>query len=159
MWSATVNGIKGRLVVAFEDLKPGLRHAIYLEIMNESFKAVAITNQPDMHAQLYDASGNPVATSGSFSNGPQPVLQWAVIPTSSYLGIRIDLQTIGVPTREHKRVLLAPADQAWELTSGRYLLEASAEFKRDNAGPQNQWVGTLELPATEIEVIDEMFSE
>lgn len=159
MWSEVVKGVRGRLVVTFEDLKPGLRYAVYVEVMNESFKTVAITNQPEIHAELYDSSGNPVTTSGFFSNGPEPVLQWAVVPMNSYAGIRIDLQTIGVPTREHKRVLLAMPGNIWELTTGQYRLEATAGFKHEENGPLNQWAGELKLPPVEVVVTDDMFSE
>src|SRR5262245_16269626 len=117
-WSASVNGLRGRLLVLFEDLKPGLRHSIVLELRNETFAPLVISNLPELHAQLFDESHAPVKTSGFMANGPSPILQWAVVPRDTYIGLRVDMQTIGVPTREHKRVLLALGGKAWELTSG-----------------------------------------
>lgn len=159
MWSASVNGVKARLVVRFEDLKPGLRHAVYVEVMNDSFKTVALANLPDVDAELYDSSGNRVATSGSFSNGPAPILQWMTVPPSNYAGLRIDLQTIGVPTKEHQLVLLALPRKVWELDRGRYRLEVTAEFNPQENGPANQWTGELTLPPVDVVVTDDMFSE
>lgn len=159
MWSTSINGVKGRLVVTFEDLKPGLRHAVYVEVMNESFKTVALASLPEIHAELYDSSGNPVTVSGSFANGPEPVLQWATVPSSNYGGIRIDLQTIGVPTKEHQRVLLALPANVWELNAGQYRLEVTAGFNHHENGPLNQWTGELTLPPVEVVVTEDMFSE
>ena len=159
MWSKSVNGVKARLVVAFEDLKPGLRHAVYVEVMNESFKPVALANLPEIHAELYDSSGNRVTTTGSFSNGPEPILQWATVPPGNYAGLRIDLQTIGVPTREHHLVLLALPTKIWELDTGQYRLEVAAGFTHHENGPPNEWTGELTLPPVEVVVTDDMFSE
>lgn len=157
-WSATVNGLRGRLLLSFEDLNPGLRHAIYLELRNDGFAPVVVSNLPTFRAALSDSSGNPVSTSGVVSDGPMPILQWAVVPRDAYLGLRVDMQTAGVPTREHKRVFLGIGGKAWELGAGKYRLEATAVFTPEATGPTNQWTGELELPAVEIVVTDEMFN-
>ncbi len=158
-WSQTVNSLSGRLLVRFEDLKPGLRHSIYLELRNHALAPIVVSNLPEFHAQLFDSSRMPVSESGFSSNGPSPILQWAAIPRDAYVGLRVDLQTIGVPTREHKRVLLAFGNTPWELSVGQYVLEATAVFNREDGGPPNQWTGELKLPPVEVVVTDDMFSE
>ena len=158
-WSDRVNQLSGRLRVEFEDLKPGLRHAVYLELRNHSLNPIALTNQPQITAELYDSSGQPVSTSGFFSNGPSPIKQWAVVPRDAYVGLRVDMQTAGIPAKEHKRVFLGIDGRTWELSTGSYLLRSTASFKHDETGPPNQWTGELQLPTVEIVVTDDMFSE
>lgn len=157
VWSEPVNGLFGRLRVEFEDLKPGLRHAVYLELRNYSLKPVAVTNQPQIHAELFDSSGKPVITSGS-AGGPMPIPQWAVIPRDAYIGFRIDMQTVGVPIREHGKALIAIGGKTWELRAGKYLLEIMPVFKKEEDGPENQWVGEIELPPVEVVVTTEMLA-
>lgn len=158
VWSESVNGLSGRLRVEFEDLKPGLRHAVYLELRNHSLNPIAVTNQPQIHAELFDSAGKSVGTSGFAMSGPIPNPQWAVIPQDAYLGFRIDMQTVGVPTREHGMVLIAVGGKSWELRAGKYVLKIALVFKREEDGPQNQWVGELELPPVEVVVTTEMLA-
>src|SRR5215207_8877069 len=145
-WSEIVRGVSGRLLVAFEDLNPGLRHAVYLELANSGFNPVAVSNQPKIDAELFDSLGKPLGVSGQFGDGPRPIQQWAVIPREAYIGFRVDMQSLGVPTREHGVVLLAVGGKAWELRPGKYVLKASALFDVDRDGPAEQWAGELELP-------------
>lgn len=158
-WSQSIEQLSGRLCIEFEDLKPGLRHAVYLELRNDGFAPAVVSNLPDFRAELYDSSGQPVGTSAAVDDGPNPILQWAVIPSNAYLGLRVDRQSSGVPTKQHKRVLIALGEKTWELDTGKYLLEATAVFKREDSGPDNQWVGELNLPPVDVVVTDEMFIE
>ena len=155
-WSDVVSGVAGRLRIAFEDLNPGLRHAVYLELANHDFEPITVTNQPAIEAQIFDSLGDPVATAGQIGSGPEPLQQWAVIPKDAYVGLRIDMQNLGVPTKEHGVVLLAVGRKAWELTPGNYLLRTSATFDGEHDGPPNQWVGKLNLPEVEVVVTSEM---
>src|SRR5258708_4754527 len=155
-WSGPVNGLSGRLRVEFEDLQPGLRHAVYLQLRNHSFMPVAVVNQPEIRAELYDSSGVPVSTSSFPMGGPIPGSQWAVIPRDAYIGFRIDMQTVGVPTREHGRALIAIGGKCWEVRVGKYVLKTALVFKKEEGGPQNQWVGELELPPVEVVVTTQM---
>src|SRR6476646_5599530 len=63
-WSKPANGLSGRLRVEFENLKPGLRYAVYLELRNHALTPVAVINQPEINAELLDPSGKPVTASG-----------------------------------------------------------------------------------------------
>ena len=157
-WSEPNNGLSGRLRVEFEDLKPGLRHALYLELRNHGFDPIAVTNQPQIHAELFDSTGKPIRTSGFSANGPSPITQWAVIPRDAYLGFRIDMQTVAVPTREHGLALLAVGGNIWVLRAGEYLLKATIKFKDDKDGPPNRWVGEIRLPPVAVVVTNEMLA-
>ncbi len=158
IWSEPINGLSGRLRIEFEDLKPGLRHAVYLELRNHSLNPVAVTNQPQIHAELFDSIGKPVSTSGFSISGPIPSPQWAVIPRDAYIGFRIDMQTVGVPTREHGMALIAVGGKTWGLRAGKYVIKMALAFKYEEDGPLNQWVGELELPPVEFVVTAQMLT-
>ena len=157
-WPKPSNGLSGRLRVEFEDLKPGLRHAVYLELSNHALSPVAVTNQPGIRAELYDSSGAPASTSGLAMSGPIPFPQWAVIPRDAYVGFRIDMQTVGVPTREQGMALLAVGGNMWELQAGAYVLKIALVFKNEADGPPNQWAGELALPPVEVVVTAPMLA-
>jgi hypothetical protein len=151
-WSEPSRGLSGRLRVEFEDLNPGLRHAVYLELRNHALDPIAVTNQPQADAALLDSTGTAVSASSLPASGPAPSPQWAVIPRDAYLGFRVDMQTVGVPTREHGVALLAVGDKAWQLNAGKYVLKVSVVFQKDESGPPNQWVGELQLPPVDVVV-------
>jgi len=158
IWSATINKLSGRVHVEFEDLKPGLRHAIYLELWNHSLDPVTVTNQPQIQAELIDSDGKPVNVVAISSGGPIHSPQWGVIPSDAYIGFRIDMQTVGVPAREQGVALLATGGKNWRLGAGRFVLKVSAAFTEVRGGPTNQWVGDLGLPPVHILVTPEMLT-
>ena len=149
-WCEPIDGLSGRLRVEFEDLKPGLRHAVYLELRNHSPNPVAASNQPQIHAELFDSAEGLVRTSSLPMSGPIPSLQWALIPRDAYVGFRIDMQTVGVPTREQGMALIAVGGKSWKLKAGEYVLKATVSLKKEEDGPHNQWIGELELPPSEF---------
>lgn len=157
-WSEPNHGLSGRLRVEFEDLKPGLRHAVYLELKNLSFDPVAVTNQPQVHAELFDSSGKPIATSDLSISGPIPQAQWAVLPRDAYLGFRIDLQTGGVPTREHGLALMGVGGKGWLLRAGTCRLQVALEFKAESNAPKHHWSGQLQLPPVEVVITPSMLA-
>lgn len=156
VWPEPTNGFSGRLRIEFEDLKPGLRHAVYLELRNYSLNPVAVTNQPQIHADIFDSVGKQVITSAFPMSGPIPSPQWAVIPRDADIGFRIDMQTVGVPTREQGMALIAIGGKSWGLRAGEYVLKTAVVFKEEEGAPQNQWVGELELPPVEVVVTTQM---
>jgi hypothetical protein len=158
VWAQPRNGLSGRLRVEFEDLDPGLRHAIYLELRNHSLNSITVTDRPRIHAELFGSSGRSIASSGITGDGPMPAHQWAVIPQDVYVGFRVDMRNVGAPAREHRMVQVAVGGENWELTEGEYMLKASAVFERGQSAPRNQWIGDLDLPPIKIVVTRQMFA-
>jgi hypothetical protein len=157
-WSMATNGVCARVRVEFEDLRPGLRHAVYLQLRNASLDPVAFYSQPHVRAVLADAQGQPLAASSLPTSGPAPVPQWAVVPRDAYVALRIDTQTFGMPTRARGTILLAAGDSAWELRPGRYVLNVTTVFSPRVDGPPNQWTGHVMAPAVEVVVTREMLA-
>lgn len=155
-WSTALNGLTARLRVEFEDLNPGLRHAIFLELMNHSFESVAVTNQPQLQTELFYSAGTSVAQAGMNMSGPIPPAQFGVIPRDAYLGFRIDMQTVGLPTRRHGKALIAVGRKSWEVGIGTYVLKVSLSLRKDQHGPPKQWVGDLTLPSVDIVITEDM---
>ncbi|MCG8417116.1 MAG: hypothetical protein MJE77_04130 [Proteobacteria bacterium] len=158
-WSEPVKGLSGRVRVAFEDLNPGLRHAVHVELKNHTLNPVAVISHPRIQPELFDSAGKPVSVSGFSMSGPSPIPQWAVIPRDAYIGLRVDMQTVGVPTRKHGMAVLAVGGKAWQLGAGAYVLEIALAFKKQEDAPPNQWVGELALPPVDIVVTMQMLAE
>jgi hypothetical protein len=158
-WSDPIRGLSARLRVEFEDLRPGLRHAVTLELRNHSTLPVAVLSQPEIHAKLLGETGDFIAMSGLVIDGPSREPQWAVIPHNAYLGLRIDPQAAAVPARGQGVVLIAAGDRSWLAGVGRYLLRITAKFERKDPGPEVQWTGMLEVPPVGVEITREMVEE
>ncbi len=156
VWLEPINELSGRLHIEFEDLKPGLRHAVYLELKNYSLIPTAVINQPQIHVELLNLAGEPVSTESLLISGPKLDPQWAVIPQDAYIGFRIDMRTIGAPTRGQGVALIAVGGKNWRVKVGKYVLKSSLEFIKKDDGPSNQWVGELELAPVEVVVTSEM---
>ncbi len=149
-WSESVNGLAGRLRLQFEDLRPGLRCAVYLDLRNLLPVPVEVINQPEIRAYLRDRVGRPVDASALVMSGPVPYAHWAMIPSESTLAIRVDMQTAGVPTGEQGRALIALGGKAWEVGAGQYVLSVDLVFPAHPDGPAHQWVGHMDLPPVAI---------
>jgi hypothetical protein len=155
-WSTAINGVSARLQAEVDDLQPGLRHAVYLQLRNGSHAPVAFTNQPAVHATLVDLQKQLIAPSTLPTSGPAGVLQWAIVPANAYVALRIDLLNIGVPTPARGTILLSAGVHAWELAAGRYVLSVTAKFSPQADGPSPQWAGILAPPSIDIVVTREM---
>jgi len=157
-WSKEVNGLSGRLLLERENLQPGLRYAIFLELRNASTGMLAFTNQPDLMAQLIDSSGKAVPKASYPMNGPIPPADTVHLSPGTYCGFRVDVQTMGVPPG--KTILLAVGGspksdaygcQAWSLSEGKYTLHVQASFlPLGNAG--FCYMGQIDLPPVEFTV-------
>jgi hypothetical protein len=157
-WADPIKRLSGRLRIEFEDLKPGLRHAVYLELKNYSFDPIAVINNPQIRTELFDSAGRSISASGLSTSGPILNPQWAVIPRDAYIGFRIDMQTVGVPTKKQGMALIAVGGKSWELKAGEYVLKATVSLKKEEDGPHNQWIGELELPPSQFVVTTRMLA-
>jgi len=151
-WSESLNGLRGRLVVALEELQPGLRYAVTIELENTSTHPISITNQPPVSARLLNAGGAEVTEVGFPMSGPVPFAQTAVIPRDAYLGFRIDMQTVGVPV--DGTALLAVGGRTWALQPNqRYVLQATVLVEKTDGVVQEAWTGRLDLPSVDIQLV------
>lgn len=158
-WSAPTQGLSGRLCVAFEDLRPGLRHAVHVEIRNHLATPLAVTNQPTLRVELHDAAGKAVEKVSLPMSGPIPIAQWGVVPAGAWLGFRVDMQTVGVPTRGQRQALIALGGTMWLVGPGKYRLRATLQYDGAPPGaPAVPWIGTLALPPVEVAVTAQMLA-
>ena len=148
-WADPQNGLTGRLLVVPEELKPGRRHAVSLELKNESAQPLAVIDQPRLEVEL-SAGGKPIPDELQRMSGPIPKPQWGVVPQSAALAFRVDMRTVGVPT--NGPALLAVGGKMWRLEPGTYELRAVLVAEKRKDGPDNQWVGRLPLPPVEVVV-------
>lgn len=159
-WSAHVEGLAGRMRVAFEDLHPGLRVAVYVELRNVTQRALAVSTQPRIAATLRDADGRSLPSSGFPISGPLPSPRWAVIPPDAYAGFRVDMPITGLPAGEPRTALLAIGEQAWALPAGRYELSmtivSAAGVPAGTAAPEKPWGAELPLAPVQFTVTARM---
>lgn len=151
-WSAPVDGLSGRLRVWLEDLRPGFRHAVYLELWNHSLATIGVTNQPRVDAGLWTGGSVPVPPAAVLASGPVHAAQAALIPGGAYLGFRIDMQTVGLPMREPPAALVALGGRSWVVGAGRYRLAATIAFPASEAHPASDWAGELNLPPADFDL-------
>jgi hypothetical protein len=155
LWSDTIDGLCGRLVVEFEDLGPGVRYAVYAELRNHALLPIVVTSQPFVEAVLSDSSGQAVPGSAFPMSGPASPAHCAVIPPHGYVGLRIDAQTVGMPLRQKGVALLALGAASWGLGAGTYTLKARLGLTAcDDAPSRDPWIGELKLPPIELAVMD-----
>jgi len=68
IWAVPQNGLTGRLLVTHEDLKPGRRHVVSVELRNDSTERLTVIDQPRLKVELTTA-GKPVPP--SFAHGDE----------------------------------------------------------------------------------------
>ena len=151
-WSKPVDGVSGRLLIEPEALALGVRHAVHAELKNETLEPIVLTSQPRCDARLLDAAGTPVQAAGFPSSGPMPSPHWVTVPPDAYVGLRIDMRTAAIPTRERGQALVALGGRTWALGAGSYVLSATLTFDAQGNGSQRQWLGMLDLPPVGFEV-------
>ena len=143
------------LSLQLEDVHLGVRFAIYVVLRNHSAEAITVTNKPRLESEFLDQSGKKLKQTNYPFSGPEKPLQWGVVPQDAYLGLRVDDQGIGIPTRNEGRVLVAIGGKSWAPFPGHYTLIVTCEFTHDVNGPNNQWVGIFDpIAALEIDAID-----
>lgn len=151
-WSEPVNGLSGRLLLTLEELKiaeaaPSHRYKVILEVKNDTGQQIAFRSQPEfVDVVIRDANGKELPDQGHEMSGPVPLPQWAVIPGQSYLGLRVDMQTVGLPGGT---ALVGVGGYVRFLKPGKHTLTATIVAKQQE-GPKNQWLGKMKLPPVSV---------
>jgi hypothetical protein len=91
-WSQKVNGIEGRLLAQFINLKDGPREVMFLYLHNASKYPITIT-QPMFNTQLCDADGKEIPQSFSVEEALSGGSHYAVIPGFNYIGYNLGTAT------------------------------------------------------------------
>lgn len=152
-WSKPVNGLSARLVVTFEDCKPGLRHLVTLELKNVSTEPISVSDRPHIKAELFTVPGSPDPKPNIIGmSGGIPNPQWGTIPHGATLSFRVDSWTVGTPTKD---MALLALGGVWHIKpGGTYILRTKLIAKKGD-GPKDQWVGEMILPPVKVAVTKE----
>ena len=97
--------------------------------------------------EIRDADGNQVSDRGYDQSGPIPSPQWAHIPRAAYLGVRVDMTTVGLSSGS---TLVRIDGYVRYLQPGTYTVRATLAAKKDIKGPDNQWLGEMKLPSLTV---------
>ena len=152
-WSEPVNGLSARLLMTLEEIKvtdypSAFRYKIILETKNVRGDILAISSQPSFaDVRIRDADGRLLPDRGYDQSGPIPFPQWAQIPGNAYLGIRVDMTTVGLPGGS---ALVGIDDHVRFLKPGTYTVHATLIAQKDKKGPDNQWLGKMNLPPVTV---------
>ncbi|MEX2285749.1 MAG: hypothetical protein WD648_01590 [Planctomycetaceae bacterium] len=147
-WSEPVNGLSARLLMSLEESKitdqpSALRYKIILETKNVQGDALAVSSQPRfVNVEIRDADDKLLPAQGYDQTGPHPSPQWAVIPGDAYLGVRVDMTTVGIGSGA---ALVGISDYVRFLKPGEYKVRATLTADHNKDGPNNQWVGIMKL--------------
>jgi RNA polymerase sigma factor (sigma-70 family) len=159
-WSEAAAGLRGRLLpVVRQKLNGTPILGLTLELANVSTGSLAFKADPEFaKVEVFDSTGKAVRQSGLPRSGPVPNPEYAVIPRDSYLGLPLDILTVGIPP--NKGALLSLRNADWVLEPGRYTIRASfaaasSAVRVTVGGADAQptaWADKLTLPAVVIEV-------
>ena len=158
-------GLRGRLLVYDDHVRESENHArVYLELQHvfrdfwgfpmEFHFDLSHTNE--LHFELHDAHGQPMASTGIAIVGMLPPPYRVVLPCDSTLRFRADSCNLGPGSRpDGLEILTFPV--CWMLPPGStnsYFLSATFTPPKDSpSSPDNHvWQGTLRLPAVKIQV-------
>ena len=152
-WSALSNGLKGRVVLKAAQIKPGEFFSVEIEVKNEGGKDVSldIGNPHPIQMEVLDAAGKSVPAT-LFRSDVLFSTDWKNVPDGGVLSFPITHPN----TDAGKDVNLDTTTQLWKLPTGKYSLQVTLSTKGDEnlRGPANRWIGTLKLPAVNVEVVE-----
>lgn len=165
-WSATVDGLRARLVVSVPD-KPEAEHGVrmartWIEIENVS----DVANPVDLFWNvdkifdfaLEDADGKPAATGSMAASIAMVPPFWLVIPSDSLLRVSITTWGYGVLPNQGDVFLGLPATHAWQLAHddtrvyrlrGRLAVPSGDGDDRYDADRQ-VWQNAIDLPPVAV---------
>ena len=151
-WSQPVNNLSARLLLRLDERKQErgastYRYIAFIEFRNVGAEVLAVSSRVSF-ADVFvnDAEGKPVAESGYIQDGTVPLAQWAHVPGyDAYLGVRVDMATVYALSSPRQNALLAIDDHVYSLAPGKYSLRATLIARKVNKGPDNQWLGEIEL--------------
>lgn len=147
-WSKPVNGLSARLKLQLEEITISrhpscYRYEIMLETKNVQGELLAVTSQPSfVDIKVTDADGKEVPNRGYRQSGPIPFPQWGHIPGAAYMGVRVDMTTVGLSGGS---ALVGLDDYVRYMNPGTYTLQATLVAEKDDKGPDNQWTGKIKL--------------
>jgi hypothetical protein len=153
-WSATVEGVRGRLIVTSApaiDGKPQVRIELEIENVSDSAMPIAIgwgNLSQVLELSLEDESGAPVARDAVPGNEITMQPSWLALPVSSSL--RVVASKAAYEHVPNGRTMLRPFTfQAWTIPAARgplYLRGKLTPLQVNDAGNRRPWSGPLSLP-------------
>jgi hypothetical protein len=148
-WSKLVNGVKGRLIAAYDhDFNGTKLIAIYLELKNGS-RGWDIYYDVDrsIESRVIDADDNVVEKYDAPASIIPSLPPWLVLPFDSTFRFRISVSGYGVPKNAGTNVQMM--DGNWLVKTGngkKYFLKARFISKPKPDVPHHAWEGEMELP-------------
>ena len=161
-WSASVDGLRARLLVRFAGTKESGRDILlYLELQNQSAAVtpVSLFYSDDENCSttwlLTDHQGHPVAKIPIAIRRPVMPPYWIVVPFDSTLRLRASNGSSVSRTEKGSTSLLLPPNEFWSFPKSsqeEYSLSCSFEAKSppEKSGHSNVWQGKLTIPKVKI---------
>lgn len=155
-WSATVNGLRGRLVVSAGDGTAPRMVRVDLELQNVSDVGNPIEIYWDIDDvlafSLADGDGKEIATTPTAASIRRPSPYWLMLPMDSTLRTNLTTHGYGVTLKPGVFVGL-PGMAVWQFDATdtrRRLLRGVFTATATTAADHRPWQGTLDLPIVEI---------
>jgi hypothetical protein len=161
-WSASVDGLRARLLVRFAGTKESGREVLlYLDLQNHSAAITPISlfysddNNCSTTWSLTDRKGTPVAKTPIAVRRPTMPPYWIVVPFDSTLRLRASNGSSVSRTEKGSTSLLLPPNAFWSFPKSsqeEYFLSCSFEAKSppEESGHSNIWQGKLTIPKVKI---------
>jgi len=161
-WSASVEGLRARLLVSFAGTKESGRDILlYLDLQNHSaaITPISLFYSADENCSttwsLTDHKGTAVAKTPIAIRRPVMRPYWIVVPFHSTLRLRASNGSSVSRTEKGSTSLLLPPNEFWSFPKNsqeEYFLSCSFEAKSppETNGHSNIWQGKLTIPKVKI---------
>jgi hypothetical protein len=161
-WSASVDGLRARLLVSFTGTKEAGRDILlYLELQNHSSLITPMSlfyssdNNCSTTWSLTDRKGTPIPKILIAVRRPTIPPYWIVVPFDSTLRLRASNGSSVSRTEKGSSSLLLPPNEYWSFPKSsqeEYFLSCSFEAKSppEENGHSNIWQGKLTIPKVRI---------
>ena len=152
-WSASVNGVRGRLALERQKDSPFLK--VFIEFQNTSDIAgiKEIRFSPDrLHTEVTDGSGIPLKTPIGAYDGTSPTWDSLGLPFEGVLRFRISFPGMGYRPETDRTIIDLGPDTGWVIPDGStYFLSGTLTIpKQEGDHPHSDWNGTLTFPKIPI---------
>lgn len=146
-WSNLQEGLKARFIIIPESINDGNRLKVVLEVYNLSASTASLSKDSKVELVLYDTHGKDIPPEIFPMSGIFLPTEFGQILPNTYVGYRVDNQTIAVPN-SNKVTMLSVGEKSWVIKKGAY--KAKFNLMSEKTDIPKTWTGSMTFQLLEI---------